>query len=174
MEVHANKVNTLALLTTSSTQMPTAQMLSDKNADTAIHAMVATVIGASVIPTFVNWAITASAMGSGVVAIGLCYGTEVSKDEAWALVKEFVKAAGFWFLGMTVGSRILSALLATSGIGYAAAVALDATVSAALAYAIGGCAKAYFKGTSNHKQLGEVFRQRFVTAKKDLAQKRGA
>jgi glutamine synthetase len=76
----------------------------------AIAGMMATVVGTALVPAHVNWALTASAMGAGVVAIGLCYDIKLSKDEGWKLVKQFIMSAGFWFLSMNVGSKILSAL----------------------------------------------------------------
>lgn len=143
-------------------------MTSDEKADAAIKTMVMAVIGGAVVPTHINWAITAAALGSGVVAIGLCYGVELSKDEGWHLVKQFVGAAGFWFMGLMVGTRILSVILATTGVGYAGAVALDATISAALAYAIGASSKAYFKGVKDKKDLGAIFRKSFQESKARL------
>ena len=52
-------------------------------------------------------------MGAGVVGIGLCYGVQLTKDEAWMLTKQFITAAGFWFTAMTVGTKLMSALLET-------------------------------------------------------------
>lgn len=151
--------------------MTTERMTADEQADRAINAMMATVIGTAAIPTYVNWAITATAMGTGVVAIGLCYGVELTRDEAWHLIKQFFSAASFWFLGMVIGTRILSLIMTSTGIGYFGAVALDASVSAAIAYAIGSCSKAYFKGVKNKEQLGKLFRERFKVAKEGLATK---
>ncbi len=128
--------------------------------------MVAAVIGTALIPAHVNWALTASAMGAGVVSIGSTYGVTLDRDEAWKLVKEFFKAAGFWFLGMQISSKILAALIESTGLGYGGGVALDAAVSAGLAYAIGSCAKAYFKGERNKEELGKKFRTAFAVGKR--------
>jgi uncharacterized protein (DUF697 family) len=147
-------------------------MTPDEKANVAIGTMVGAVIGTSIIPAYVNWAITATAMGAGVVAIGLCYGVELTTDEAWHLVKQFIHAAGFWFMGMIVGTRILSMILTSTGIGYFGAVALDATVSGALAYAIGEASKAYFKGVTNKKVLGNVMRDKFKVHKARLDQQK--
>ena len=117
----------------------------NENADKAIAGMMATVVGTALVPAHVNWALTASAMGAGVVAIGLCYDIKLSKDEGWKLVKQFIMSAGFWFLSMNVGSKILSALMETTGIGYGAGVAIDAATSAAFAWAIGLQQKNIFK-----------------------------
>lgn len=137
----------------------------DKEADAAIRYMVAAVIGTALAPAHINWALTASAMGAGVVAIGSSYGVTLDRDEAWKLVREFFKAAGFWFLGMQVGSKILAAIMESTGIGYGGGVALDAAVSAGLAYSIGACAKAYFKGERNKEELGRKFRIAFAVGK---------
>ena len=66
----------------------------DEKADGVIETMVVAVLGTSVIPAYVNWSITASAMGTGVVAIGLCYGVKLTREEAWKLIRKFVHAAG--------------------------------------------------------------------------------
>ena len=139
----------------------------NENADKAIAGMMATVVGTALVPAHVNWALTASAMGTGVVAIGLCYDIKLSKDEGWKLVKQFIMSAGFWFLSMNVGSKILSALMETTGIGYGAGVAIDAATSAAFAWAIGATAKEYFqreylgKVKLSKDELGEIFRKAF-------------
>lgn len=139
----------------------------NENADKAIAGMMATVVGTALVPAHVNWALTASAMGAGVVAIGLCYDIKLSKDEGWKLVKQFIMSAGFWFLSMNVGSKILSALMETTGIGYGAGVAIDAATSAAFAWAIGATAKEYFqreylgKTKLSKDELGEIFRKAF-------------
>jgi uncharacterized protein (DUF697 family) len=139
----------------------------NENADKAIAGMLATVVGTALVPAHVNWALTASAMGAGVVAIGLCYDIKLSKDEGWKLVKQFIMSAGFWFLSMNVGSKILSALMETTGIGYGAGVAIDAATSAAFAWAIGATAKEYFqreylgKVKLSKDELGEIFRKAF-------------
>ena len=83
----------------------------DQDADVAIKTMMAAVVGTAVVPAHVNWALTASAMGAGAVAIGKCYGVQLTKDEGWKFVKQFVLSAGMWFLSMNVGSKILSMLM---------------------------------------------------------------
>ncbi len=127
-------------------------------ADAAIAAMVASVIATALVPAQVNWALTASLMSTGVCAIGLCYGVELSKGEAWMLIRQFVAAAGSWFVGMSVGSRLFFALVSSTGIGYAAAVVLDASASAALAFGIGACSKAWFEGERDRQRLGDLLR----------------
>lgn len=139
----------------------------NENADKAIAGMMATVVGTALVPAHVNWALTASAMGAGVVAIGICYDVKLSKDEGWKLVKQFIMSAGFWFLSMNVGSKIISALMQTTGIGYGVGVAIDAATSAAFAWAIGATAKEYFqreylgKTKLSKDELGEIFRKAF-------------
>lgn len=78
--------------------MATSVNVCNEKADKAIKAMMATVVGTALVPAHVNWALTASAMGAGVVAIGLCYDIKLTKDEGWKLVKQFILSAGFWFL----------------------------------------------------------------------------
>lgn len=143
----------------------------DNDADVAIKTMMGTVVATAAVPAHVNWALTASAMGAGAVAIGKCYDVQLTKDEGWKLVKQFVLSAGMWFLSMNVGSKMLSALMQSTGIGYAVGMALDAASSAAFAWAIGSTAKAYFrneylgKSKLTKEELGEIFRKAFKEQK---------
>lgn len=143
----------------------------DNDADVAIKSMMTAVVAAAAVPAHVNWALTASAMGAGAVAIGKCYDVQLTKDEGWKLVRQFVLSAGMWFLSMNVGSKMLSALMQSTGIGYAVGMALDAASSAAFAWAIGSTAKAYFrneylgKSKLTKEELGEIFRKAFKEQK---------
>lgn len=143
----------------------------DNDADVAIKTMMGTVVATAAVPAHVNWALTASAMGAGAVAIGKCYDVQLTKDEGWKLVKQFVLSAGMWFLSMNVGSKILSALMQSTGVGYAVGMALDAASSAAFAWAIGSTAKAYFRNEYHGKsrltkeELGRIFREAFKEQK---------
>lgn len=144
----------------------------DEQADDAIRTMVATVVGTAAIPAHVNWSLTATAMGAGVVAIGLIYDVQLTKEEGWKLVRQFFLGAGFWFVTMNVGSKILTAILESTGFGYLGGVALDGAISAASAWAIGACAKEYFrrdflgKSKPTKEELGEIFREAFKKNKK--------
>lgn len=139
----------------------------NEKADKAISAMVTTVTATALLPAHVNWALTASAMGAGVISIGLCYDVKLTKDEGWKLVKQFVLGAGFWFLSMNVGSKILSAFLESTGLGYGVGVVMDATTSAAFAWAIGATSKEYFqrdflgKSKPSKDELSKIFRDAF-------------
>lgn len=143
----------------------------DNDADVAIKTMMGTVVATAAVPAHVNWALTASAMGAGAVAIGKCYDVQLTKDEGWKLVKQFVLSAGMWFLSMNVGSKILSAFMQSTGVGYAVGMALDAASSAAFAWAIGSTAKAYFrneylgKSRLTKEELGRIFREAFKEQK---------
>ena len=145
--------------------------LCDKDADDAIKIMMTAVVGTAVVPAAVNWGITATAMGAGCVGIGKAYGVSLSKDNGEKLVIQFLKGAGLWFLAMQVGSKVLTAILQFTGLGYGAGVALDAATSAAFAWAIGKTAKSYFRaqyqgGKLSKEELGEVFRKAFKEKKK--------
>ena len=147
--------------------MAKSAQVCDQDADLAIKTMMAAVVGTAVVPAHVNWALTVSAMGAGAVAIGKCYGVQLTKDEGWKFVKQFILSAGMWFLSMNVGSKILSMLIESTGIGYGVGMALDVATSAAFAWAIGSTAKAYFrneylgKSKLTKEELGEIFRKAF-------------
>ncbi len=144
------------------------ELTPDEQADQVINTMIAGMVGTAVVPVLVSLPIVMTAMGSGVVAIGRCYGTELNRDEAWHLIKQFIHAAGFCFIGCAVGSRVLSMILTATGAGYFAAVTMDAAISASLAYAIGACAKAYFKGERNKKVLGNTMRNKFKLKRSEV------
>ncbi|HZP82810.1 MAG TPA: DUF697 domain-containing protein [Chthonomonadaceae bacterium] len=150
--------------------MESTQQQADAQADKVIATMVKGMVGAAVIPAHVNWALVATAMGAGVIRIGNCYGIKLTKDEAWELIVQFFRAAGLTFCALNVGSKVLAALMSSTLIGHASAVALDATISASLAYAVGGCAKSYFKGVRDSRELGRMMRERFAAHKQQSRQ----
>lgn len=138
----------------------------DKEADNRIALMITGMIGGAVVPAAINWTVAMAAMGAGVVSIGKCYGFSLTEEGGSDLVKQFFLSAGTTWLMLNVGAKIFSAIAQFTGIGYVAGAALDAVISAAQAYAIGGCAKAYFRkkyqGQNISKdQLGEIFRDKF-------------
>lgn len=145
----------------------------DNDADGAIAAMVTAVVASAVTPAAVNWSLTAAAMGTGCVAIGKIYGITLTHDEAWKLIKQFLLGAGTWFLAMNLGSKFVAFLLQATGLGYGAGVLLDVSISAAVAYAVGACAKDYFrrdllgKTKPTKKELSKIFKDAFNKKKND-------
>ncbi len=143
----------------------------DADADKAISTMVKVVIATAAVPAHVNWALTATAMGAGAVAIGNAYGIKLFKEEGWKLCKQFFLSAGFWFLSMNVGSKVFSMIAESTGIGYGVGFAIDAAISAAAAWAIGACAKEYFRreylgqNKPTKEELGKIFRDTFKKKK---------
>ena len=140
----------------------------DERADGIIALMIAGTIGAAVVPVIVvSVPALAAALGTGVAAMGRVYGVQLNKDEAWKLVWQFFKAAGFVFLAFSFGAKIATTILAFTGLGYGAAVAMDGVLGAAIAYAVGQSAKAYFKGERDKSRLGQVFRNAFTKKKSE-------
>lgn len=144
----------------------------DSDADEKIGLMIAGMVGGAVVPAAINWTIVIAAMGAGVVSIGNCYGYSISKEGGADLVKQFFLSAGTTWLMLNVGAKICTAILQMTGIGYVGGAAIDAVISAAQAYAVGGCAKAYFRkkyqGKSISKdELGKIFREKFKEYKKN-------
>jgi uncharacterized protein (DUF697 family) len=133
----------------------------DEDADLVILTMIEGCAAAAVAPVAVDWAIAAGALGAGVVGIGCCYGVKITKEEAWKLIKQFIKGAGLAWSGFAFGSKIFTVIMKFTGFGYLGGMALDAVMSSAIAYAVGGCAKSYFKGDHDTKNLGKQFRDMF-------------
>jgi uncharacterized protein (DUF697 family) len=130
-------------------------------ADEAINDMIKQIIPTAIIPGYVNWALTVSIMCIGVAKIGKAYGVSLDKEESWKLIIQFFKAASLWFIGRAVGIKIVTAIIESTGSGYCVGVLLDRAISAALAYAIGGAAKAYFKGERDEEKIGAIVRDLF-------------
>lgn len=130
----------------------------DSKADVIVGTMVTGALAMSVIPT-VNTVAFIAAMGTGVVAIGAAYGVPLTKDESWKLVKQFLQGAGAATAAAFGVGKVISLLLATTGIGYGAAVAIDASVGSATAYAVGMAAKFYFKNDRNMQLAQQRFRE---------------
>jgi len=136
----------------------------EQKADAIIAGMVSTAVSMAVIPVFLQVPFM-GAMAAGVVAIGGCYGTTLTKNEGWKLVKEFFKAGGYAFMATVVSGKLISLAALATGIGYSGAVVLDAVTGAAIAYAIGAAAKAYFSGEKDRQELGAIMRQTFSEKK---------
>lgn len=140
-------------------EIPTMLETPEQKADAIIAGMVTTGLAMATIPTpFLCTVPFVGAMATGVVAIGACYGTTLTKDEGWKLVKEFFKAAGFTYAGTIVGGKLIGFALAATGIGYAGYVALDAATAAAMAYGVGGAAKYYFAGGRERSKIRSIMR----------------
>ncbi len=136
------------------------ELTPDEQADNVINKMIGAMASTALMQG-ISLPLVMGAMGTGVVAIGRCYGTELNRDEAWQLIKQFFHAAGLCYVGWILGGRILTMIIAATGAGYIAAVTIDATASASLGYAIGAASKAYFKGERNKKALGAAMRKKF-------------
>lgn len=144
----------------------------DSDADDVITAMIAGMVAGAITPAAINWTIVIAAMGTGTVSIGKCYGYSITKEGGSDLVKQFFLSAGTTWLMLNVGAKIITALIQFTGIGYGPAAAVDAVISGAQAYAVGGCAKAYFrkkyKGENISKEeLGKIFRDGFKKYKSE-------
>ncbi len=159
----------------SQTDLSKSVSICDEKADKAIAAMVAGIAAAAVIPAQFNWALVAGAIGAGVVAIGACYGRTLSKEEGWDLAKTFFLSAGAMYIGIELGSKVIAAIMSMTVIGHAAAVALDATVSGAAAFAVGKVGKEYFrrdylgKARPSKAEMGQLFRDAFKRKKAERA-----
>jgi uncharacterized protein (DUF697 family) len=143
-------------------------MTSDERADRIIKGMASTGVAVAVIPLPLGIPFM-GAMGAGVVSIGRCYEVELTKDEAWKLIREFFKAAGMTYMATLMGWQFITALGKATGFGYPVAVALDATQAAVIAYAVGAAAKAYFKGGRSNEQLRAAIRNAVTEAKQAKA-----
>jgi hypothetical protein len=142
-------------------------MTPDEKANRIIKGMVAAGVtaGSVPVPALVPFM---GAVAGGVVAIGACYGVELSKRDAWKLIREFFKAAGFVYMSALVGSHFMVWLLTPTGLGTPLAVAIDAATCAAVAYAAGTAAQHYFKGQTSHDELRAVVRGAVAEARRNF------
>lgn len=144
----------------------------DYEADEKIQYMIAGMIGGACVPAAINWTIVIAAMGAGVVSIGKCYDFSITEEGGADLVKQFFLSAGTTWLMLNVGAKICTAIIQMTGVGYVGAAAVDAVISAAQAYAVGGCAKAYFRKkyqgrNISRDELGEIFKKKFKEYKEN-------
>lgn len=150
--------------------MTTSVYECNEKADLAIAAMVTCVVGTG-LPTRMNWALTAQAMGAGAAAIGKCYGIELTTDEGGELIRHITLGTGVYFLAMNVGSNIIAALIDPTGFGKNPHITVDAVTAVAFAWAIGAASKEYFQreylGESrlSNKELGMIFRETYKNHK---------
>jgi uncharacterized protein (DUF697 family) len=142
-------------------------MTPDERADRIIKGMATASAAMGVLPIPVLPFMATAA--TGVVAIGRCYGVELTKDEAWKLIKQVFKAAGTTYMATYVGWNFILMLGKATGFGIPVAMVLDGAQSAAISYAVGAAAKAYFKGERNNKVLGAVLRNAVTEAKQAKA-----
>lgn len=136
----------------------------DEKADAIIKGLTATGIAAGAVPAPMLVPFMA-AVASGVVAIGACYGVQLTKDEAWKLIREFFKAAGFVYVSAVVGGHFITWILTVTGLGLPVAMALDAATAAVVAYAVCTAAKHYFKGQTSRREIRDVMRQAMAEAR---------
>jgi hypothetical protein len=132
-------------------------MTPDQKADRIIAGMVSTGVATAVVPLPLGIPFMGAVAG-GVVAIGACYSVSLSKDEAWKLIREFFKAAGFTFFALNVGWQFITWIMYATGAGAPVAMALDTTQCVAIAYAVGEAAKFYFSKQAFNRQLGAKLR----------------
>jgi uncharacterized protein (DUF697 family) len=139
-------------------------MTPDEKADKVIAGLLASAAAAAAIPLPLTVPFMAVVAG-GVVAIGSCYGVTLTKADAWKLIREFFKAAGFVWGAANVGGVVISWVLAVTGAGYPVAVTLDAATGMTVAYAIGHAAKHYFRGETSKDQIRAAMRDAVRQAK---------
>jgi hypothetical protein len=141
----------------------------DRKANKIILGMILQMAAAAVIPVAVNWGLLAALLGIGVVRIGRTYGVPLNRKEGWKLVVQFFRAAGIFFVSAYVSSKVVVALIQSTGIGYLGGVTLDVVVSVALAVAIGATAKAYFQGERRESELGKIMRRTFKKGRRQFS-----
>jgi uncharacterized protein (DUF697 family) len=139
-------------------------MTAEQKTDKIIKGMVSAGVATGVIPLPLGLPFMA-AVATGVVAIGACYGVELTRDEAWKLIREFFKAAGFTFFATNVGWQFITGLMYATGFGSPFAAALDTAQCVAIAYAVGAAAKHHFSGQRSRRELGAVMRSAYLERK---------
>ena len=137
----------------------------DSLADERIAKMMATMAVAAYLPAAINWTLIMGIMGAGAVSIGKAYGFKLSEEDGSDLVRQFFVSAGTTWLMLNVGSKIVTALIQFTGVGYFFGATFDAAMSCAQAYAVGGGAKTYFRKKyqgkkMSKKELGMIFREK--------------
>jgi len=143
-------------------------MTPDEKADKIIMGLTATgaAAGGIPVPLLVPFM---GAVAGGVVAIGACYGVQLTRDEAWKLIREFFKAAGFVWTATFIGGEFIVWILAATGAGLPVALALDAVQCTVIAYAVSTAAKHYFKGQRSRDEIRAVMRRAASDARRSFS-----
>jgi uncharacterized protein (DUF697 family) len=145
-------------------------MTPDEKADRIIKGLTATGVAAGGVPVPLLIPFMATVAG-GVVAIGASYGVRLSKEDAWKLIREFFKAAGFVYTATFIGGAFITWILAATGVGYPVALALDAAQCAVIGYTVGTAAKHYFKGERSQSEMRKVVRGAMAEARASFSSK---
>jgi hypothetical protein len=145
-------------------------MTPDEKADKIIMGLTATGAAAGALPVPLLIPFMGTVAG-GVVAIGACYGVGLSRDEAWKLIREFFKAAGFVWTSAFIGTQLIAWIVTTTGVGVPVAMALETAEATLIAYAVGTAAKHYFKGQKSRDEIRTVMRSAMSEARTKFSSK---
>jgi uncharacterized protein (DUF697 family) len=144
----------------------------EEKADAIIWANVLANAGTAILPLGTSVVVFIGLNSTMIIALGLLYGYNLSKEQAAALIKQILLAVGTtWALGMIsmkLGFEIGKVLgLGTGGVGTAVACGADAVMSSGLSYALGYTALKYFKnGCELDKEaMREIFKAKFAEGK---------
>lgn len=125
----------------------------DEKADNIIKGMACGTTVIATMPPVVDVAVYAAAVAGSVMAIGSCYGVDISKGDAKKLVIEFLSFGGFTF----AAGKFIAGFLKATGVAYALGGVIDAALYSTLSVAVGYTAKSYFKGERNPEKLKAIF-----------------
>lgn len=140
----------------------------DQKADNIIDQTVISIAFTAFLPAAVNWAIMDGIFVYAILRIARVYGASLNKEEAGKLLTQLVLTSGTLFVVAGVGSKIISAAFQATGAGAPAGIAIDFSVSAAMAYAIGIATKAYFRGEPA-KEIRKIMRSAFLQGRRKFS-----
>ena len=157
----------------------------DRNAraEKAIWAAVATSAGMGVVPFGINIGFFLAVSSGLVIYLGELYGYTYTKHDAAALIVRLFKACGWTWTASTFGLKFMAEVLKGAGVitmGGATPVgmALDATLSGAITYAIGFTTLRYLEQNRNlsAEEIRREFQVRFKEGRdalREQARQRG-
>ncbi len=115
----------------------------DKRADQIIQEMARDCALAAWVPELSSF-IQSGVVVVGVIRIARLYGVSLTRSEAGEFLKEALLAGGAYIAASVVGWKVLTTAVQWTGVGYFGTAAFDSAFTAAVAWALGTTAKAYF------------------------------
>src|SRR5260221_290352 len=142
----------------------------DQRADRIIQEMAAECALAAWVPELSSF-IQSGVVVVGVIRIARLYGVSLTRSEAGEFLKEALLAGGAYTAASVVGWKALITAVQWTGVGYFGTAAFDSAFTAAVAWALGTTAKAYFGHELGKGDLKRVVRSSFRQARRQMQRK---
>jgi uncharacterized protein (DUF697 family) len=138
----------------------------DSRADRIIVEMMISVAAASTLTTAGGSWLQTGIVAVGIVRIARVYGVSLTRQEAGKFAVEALTMYGFYGIVGVLGGKALATAIEVTGVGLVGGMALDAGLTAAVAFALGQVAKAYFGRQVSKGDFKRIMRSSLRQGKK--------